>query len=54
MQAWMSLLDVGNSPTLGRQAALMRGQGEGAANSLFVNCFFGQITSDILYLRIKL
>lgn len=32
MQAWMSLLDVGISPTLGRQAAVMRGQGESAAN----------------------
>jgi O-antigen/teichoic acid export membrane protein len=27
MQAWMSVLDVGISPTLGRQAAVMRGRG---------------------------
>jgi len=32
MQAWMSLLDVGISPTLGRQAAVMRGHGQSAAN----------------------
>lgn len=32
MQAWMSLLDVGISPTLGRQAAVMRGQGQSAAS----------------------
>lgn len=32
MQAWMSLLDVGISPTLGRQAAVMRGQEGSAAN----------------------
>jgi O-antigen/teichoic acid export membrane protein len=32
MQAWMSLLDVGISPTFGRQAAVMRGHGQSAAN----------------------
>lgn len=32
MQAWLSLLDVGISPTLGRQAAVMRGQGDSVAN----------------------
>lgn len=32
MQAWMSLLDVGISPTLGRQAALMRGKCESLVN----------------------
>ena len=32
MQAWMSVLDVGLSPTLGRQAAVMRGQGKSEKN----------------------
>jgi len=32
LQAWMSLLDVGISPTLGRQAAIMRGLGESKDN----------------------
>ena len=32
MQSWMSLFDVGISPALGRQLAVMRGQGESVAN----------------------
>jgi len=35
MQAWMSLLDVGISPTLGRQTAVMRGQ-EGSAETFWI------------------